>query len=233
MRRLTSFVLAASVSTIATYGYVARADDTSVIVHVQSQLPVIVQRRDGDAWKDACKSPCDAPLPRDAEYRVVAPAGRPSDAFRLAVPANGRVVLHVDPWGGSRSTAGGVLMVIGGVSIGIGIIALGVQSAGGISFSLNSPCAEAGSPEAVAACQQKQQQQEAARRASASNAVGIAMLVIGAVSLIGGFALSQYDATTVAQVTPPEQPRRVPAVAEAGWSAPKPRIEVPLVVVTF
>jgi len=210
----------------------AGAPDT-IVVHVESPRPVLVQRRDDDAWEDMCRSPCDMALPRDAEYRVVAQEGRPSATFRLRGSPDDRVVLRVDPFGGERRTAGGILAVFGGVSMGVGLIALVASTTAGITFTF-STCADQPDRAAVASCQ-AQQGRQTAQTENKNATLGAVLAAAGVLSLVGGLALRANDATGVQQVvaaplTPPPAPDRF---VGAGWSAPKPRVEATVLSVSF
>jgi hypothetical protein len=93
-------------------------------VHVESDTPVVVERRDGRAWVYACTAPCDTDLPISGIYRISGTEVRNSSAFHLNARGGDHVVLDVTTASKGSFTGGIVLTGIGGGAMLVGAMVL-------------------------------------------------------------------------------------------------------------
>lgn len=118
----------------------ARADDTSVLVHISSKGPARLERRDvGKAWVTVCDAPCDREVPLGDEYRIgFGKKGLTHGApFRLNA-ASDAVELKVQPPSPVGEASGTALVVIGGAVALVG--ALGLIVSIGLAVHPETPC---------------------------------------------------------------------------------------------
>lgn len=108
-----------------------------VRVHIDSQKPVILYRRDvgGTGWRLVCRSPCDQDLPASGAYRVEGNGVARSREVSLNTDERTRSVnLHVDPASVAGAALGGVMISVGVLAAYIGLL---VAVADGSSSSRN------------------------------------------------------------------------------------------------
>jgi hypothetical protein len=93
---------------------VPHAPEATATVHVQSESPVVVERREGREWVFACSSPCNAELPLSGLYRIRGTDVRNTSAFHLNARPGDTVVLDVNGASqGNFTSVGGAAMLIG------------------------------------------------------------------------------------------------------------------------
>jgi hypothetical protein len=100
----------------------------SATVHVESEVPVVVERRQGREWVFACSSPCNAELPLAGLYRIRGTDVRNTSAFHLNARPGETVVLDVNGASRGNFTGGIVLTAVGGGAILIGALVLYVEA---------------------------------------------------------------------------------------------------------
>jgi hypothetical protein len=92
----------------------------SAVVHVESDTPVTLERRDGGRWVAACSSPCDEELPIGSEYRISGSRVRTSNDFRLDARPGDHVVVELSIASKGAFAGGIVLTSVGGFSLLLG-----------------------------------------------------------------------------------------------------------------
>jgi hypothetical protein len=105
-------------------------DDALVAVHVDSPVPVSLERRapGGTTWENVCTTPCDVKTSRFSEYRIVGTDLNASKPFMIDGTKE-KVNLSVSPGSKARADVGLYILVAGGV-VTIAGIAVMFLSAG-------------------------------------------------------------------------------------------------------
>jgi hypothetical protein len=100
-------------------------------VQIDADAPVVLQRAEGTSWVDVCKSPCNAPVAANHEYRIDGVGVRPTPRFSLP-PASEELTLNVKTHSSAAFGVG-----IAGIALGGTIMALGgmAMAVGGLSGS--------------------------------------------------------------------------------------------------
>lgn len=111
----------------------APADDAVVNVHVESPVPVSLERRTagGTTWENVCTTPCDVKTSPIAEYRVTGQDLNESKPFTIDGTKE-NVTLKVVPGSKARADAG-LYILVGGVVltiVGVGVMVLGADKNG-------------------------------------------------------------------------------------------------------
>lgn len=103
----------------------AASTDGTVMVHINSPTPVMLQKRSGStgAWETVCTSPCDQRAPVGDEYQVTSERAVASKPFRLD-SSRGNVVLDVTPGNPAKETAGLYVTIGGGVLVIAGVVVM-------------------------------------------------------------------------------------------------------------
>jgi hypothetical protein len=103
-----------------------RSSGGSAVVHIESDAPVILERRDpgGGRWALACSAPCDEELPLASSYRISGAGVRDSNSFRLNARPGDHIVLDVSTASKGAFAGGIVLTSIGGGSLLLGAMVL-------------------------------------------------------------------------------------------------------------
>lgn len=96
----------------------------SATVHIESDSPVSIERREGRAWVYACSAPCDSELPLAPLYRISGTEVRSSSAFHLNARPGDHVVLDVNTASKGSFTGGIVLTGVGGGAMLVGAMVL-------------------------------------------------------------------------------------------------------------
>jgi hypothetical protein len=114
----------------------AASTDGTVMVHINSDRPVTLQRRSGEsgAWETVCSSPCDQRAPVGDQYQVTGEGVNASKPFMLNA-SKGTVNLDVGVGDKKGETTGTVLLVVGGVLVVAGVIVMiaAGSTSGGLS----------------------------------------------------------------------------------------------------
>jgi len=197
---MTAVAVVAAICLVAceTAAHAQGAPPGQTVVHINADRPVVLQQLvDGSPWRDVCLSPCDAPLPSGALYRVSGPGTRDSTHFLLH--HEGRAVLDVKR-GRPSAFAGGmiILTTIGPATslLGFGLILGGVNTNADrylCSRYPDRPC-------------------PTGTTFIASGVITLAVAV--GLTVVGTFLVATNAATKVAQPIPPPESRRRPE-----WSA--------------
>jgi hypothetical protein len=103
---------------------IPRAPEPTAVVHVQSDGPVVVERRVGRSWVYACSSPCDADLPITGTYRISGTEIRNTPAFQLNARPGDHVILDVTSASKGSFKSGIALTGVGGGAMIVGAIIL-------------------------------------------------------------------------------------------------------------
>jgi hypothetical protein len=102
----------------------------SAVVHIESDTPVTLERRDpGGRWMPACSSPCDEELPLASTYRISGSGVRTTNDFRLNARAGDHIVLELAAASKGAFAGGIVLTSVGGFSLLLGSMVLMVVAA--------------------------------------------------------------------------------------------------------
>jgi hypothetical protein len=89
----------------------------SAYVHIESDQPVVLERRDGGrTWSLACSSPCDAELPIGSTYRIGGTGVRNSAPFHLNARPGDRLILDVNT-ASKGAFVGGIVVAGAGVLV--------------------------------------------------------------------------------------------------------------------
>ncbi len=120
----------------------------------------------------ACAGPCDKPLPKGT-YRISGSGIRDSDPFVLDVPAGGHATVHANTKSTWLHITGLALLGVGVAVFGVGGIITTLMEIGKISATINQSLLNA----------------------------GIAMMVAGGVTAIGGVVLTVITPSSSATVT--------------------------------
>ncbi len=93
-----------------------QSDDANVALHVESPVPVSVERRapGGGTWENVCTTPCDVKSSSVAEYRIVGEGLNESKPFMIDGTKE-KVNIYVAPGSTSRANTGLYILVAGGL----------------------------------------------------------------------------------------------------------------------
>jgi hypothetical protein len=188
----------------------------SAVVHIEADVPVALDRREGRAWVFVCNAPCDEELPLSGTYRIQGAGVRNSGQFRLNGRPGDHVVLDV-----STASKGGF---VGGIVVaGVGVVVLLV----GAMVLLTVASMDAADSAAGIA--------NSSNDGSATT-VGWVMLAGGAAAtLVGVLVLTSNTRSKVDQATGVPRPRndawlRVPPWAQPGGRGDRAGAGLPKIV---
>ncbi len=105
-------------------------DDALVAVHIDSPVPVSLERRapGGTTWENVCTTPCDVKTSSVSEYRIVGTDLNDSKPFMIDGTKE-KVNLNVTPGSKARADAGLYILVAGGIVAiaGVAVLFLGAD----------------------------------------------------------------------------------------------------------
>lgn len=113
-----------SFSSFSSYSAAAADSATgTVIVHVDSPSPVVLEKRASDkaSWERVCESPCDVKAPVDAQYRITGTDISESKPFMLQTRGD-MAMIKVTPGSHGKATAGWIVLGAGGAALIGGLI---------------------------------------------------------------------------------------------------------------
>jgi hypothetical protein len=157
------------------------------LVHLDGAPDALLQQSVGGdgQWKTVCKGPCDTVLPVGPTYRIDGEGIRTSADFHLPPSAGSRVTLDVSPASSARFGWGVALVPIGLLTSAVGCLAMYVAAIDS-SYGGSEAVGEPGPP---------------------NYTPGAALVVVGAVAVIGGLVLLAHDWETGVQgAAPPPRP---------------------------
>ncbi len=172
---LSSAILLTSVAS-------AQSADTSVQLHVDAPVSaeILGRPREGIAWRPVCTAPCDSPVSLDWQYAVQPTAADLSHPFRLRPTSDDDATVRVRPGSWPVRAIGAGLAILGVplTLVGVAVATSGPSTAACPGFGASCPGPEHG-----------------------PDAMGIAMIVLGAVALVGGNYLAFVNSETRVEQT--------------------------------